>query len=311
MYGIGLDIGGTNIKVAVIDNDFKLKEKFTIPTPTKNYTFFIKKIAEIIKELRNKYKNIKGVHIAVAGDVDYKNGILRYAPNLSGWKNKEIKKDLEFETEISVTIDNDANMAGYGAYVFELKKKYKNIITFTLGTGVGGGIVIDGEIVRGFSSTAGEIGHMVIIENGEKCNCGNRGCLEAYCGSYGIVREFIKMVGDYKNYISRYKDINIDKIDPYLIYLLAKKGDKISINLWKDYGYRLGTGIGNILMILNPEVIVLSGGVSKAKEFFMPYLKKRLNEYGIKTPIKKSKIYIAKEKDLGVIGSACYALEKW
>jgi len=309
MYGIGIDIGGTNTKFAVVDNSFKIKEKFDIPTPLKSYRIFIQNISNVIKNLKEKYKSI-GVHIAVAGDVDYEKGILRYAPNLSGWVYKEIKKDIEKEVKVEVSVDNDANMAGYGAYIFELKKKYKDIVTFTLGTGVGGGIIIDGKIIRGFNSTAGEIGHMVIVENGSKCNCGNRGCLEAYCGSYGIIREFMEAIGDYKSYIKKYMDINFKKIDPYSLYLLAKKGDKIAIRLWKYYGYKLGTGIGNILMILNPQIVVLSGGVSKAAEFFMPYIKKRLSEYGIKTPVKNVKIHISKEKDLGVVGSACYVLER-
>lgn len=310
MFGIGFDIGGTNTKIAVIDKNYALIDRFDTPTPLKSYRYFVEKIAEIIKKLNNKYKGVKGFHLAIAGDVDWENGILRYAPNLKGWKNKKIKQDIEEITGIKISLNNDANMAGYGAYVFEFKKRYKDMVTFTLGTGVGGGIIIDGNIIRGKTTTAGEMGHMVIIENGKRCRCGNNGCVEAYCGSYGIVREFMERVGDYKNYISKYKDIRTDRIDPYLIYILAKNGDKLATDLWKDYGYKLGTAIGNVIMILNPEVVVLSGGVSRAYHFFMPSLKKRLNEYGIKTPVKNVKIYISKEKDLGVIGSACYALER-
>ncbi len=308
MISIGFDVGGTNTKIAVIDDNKRILNNYKIKTPISNgYEFFIDEIIRITNDLRNEFKNhkLKGVCIAIAGDVDNKNGILRYAPNLNGWKNKRIKDDLEKKTDIKFFVENDANMASWGVYDFELERRFSDIVVFTLGTGVGGGIILNNELYSGFTSTAGELGHIVIEAYGEKCKCGNYGCLEAYCGSYALLRDFRRSVGNVNKYLRKYDFIN-SRFSPEVLYELAKKNDKIALKLWKDYGRNLGTGIGNILMVLNPQCIVLSGGVSRAWKVFLPSLRKRLSEYGIKTPYKNVKIVISRNQDIGVLGSALF-----
>lgn len=310
MISIGLDVGGTNTKVAVLSDKYKVLKNIKIPTPlSKGYNFFIKELTRIVGSISKEYPKEKiSVCIGIAGDVDSDNGVLRYAPNLCGWKNKKIKKDFEKNSGFKCFVENDANMASWGIYVFEVKRKVKNMAVFTLGTGVGGGIIINGSLYRGSSSTAGEIGHMIIKEGGEKCNCGNYGCLEAYCGTYALIRDVHRRVKNTDYYFKKY-GIENGNITPKIIYESAKKGDKICLDIWKDYGYRLGSGIGNIGVLLNPEITVLAGGVSRAHKFFMPFVKKRLLEYGIKTPINKMEILISDNEDIGVFGCASFALD--
>lgn len=310
MISVGLDVGGTNTKIAVLNDKYKILKNIKIPTPLSNgYDFFIKELAKIAISISREYQKKKiSVCIGIAGDVDSDRGILRYAPNLCEWKNKNIKKDFERVSGFKCLVENDANMASWGIYVFEVKRKVKNMAVFTLGTGVGGGIITNGNLYRGSTSTAGEIGHMIIKEGGEKCNCGNYGCLEAYCGTYALIREVQRRIKNTDSYLKKY-GFEKGNITPKIIFDLAEKGDRICLDIWKDYGYRLGSGIGNIAVLLNPEITVLAGGVSRAHKFFMPFVKKRLSEYGIKTPINKMKILISNNEDIGVLGCASFALD--
>ncbi len=298
MIGIGVDIGGTKTKIAVIDRNRKILELQNIPTPLSNgYEGFISEMCSIISKLVKKYKALK-IGLAVAGDVDSYEGILRFAPNLCGWRDKKIKSDIEKVCEVEVMVENDANMAIWGAYVFELGKKYKNIAGFTLGTGVGGGIIIDGKLYKGLTTTAGEFGHIVIKEGGLLCACGNKGCLEAYCSTKRICEmAVLEIEGVDKN------------ITPKDIYEMAKDGNQKAKKIWFEYGRYLGYGIGNIAVSLNPEVVVIAGGISQASEFFMEGVRETLMSYGIRKPIDLIKIHIASTKDLGAVGCADFAME--
>ncbi|MCX7642020.1 MAG: ROK family protein [Elusimicrobiales bacterium] len=299
MRGIGVDVGGTEIKIAVVNKNLEVLCSDKFPTPLSNgYNYFVKKTAKIIKNFISKYKANK-ICFAIAGDVDSEKGILRFAPNLCNWENKNIKKDFEKECNVEVIVENDANMAIWGGYVFELKKKYKNVVGFTLGTGVGGGVIIDGNLIKGSTTTAGELGHMVIKVGGDLCACGNRGCLEAYCSTKKICYEAKK----------RIKNVSKD-ITPKYIFDIAVSGNKIAREIWYEYGEYLGFGIGNIVMSLNPDVILLTGGLSGAYMFFMDGVENTLRKYGIRKPIDYIKIHITSTKNLGVLGCAEFVMEK-
>ncbi|MCX7905731.1 MAG: ROK family protein, partial [Elusimicrobiales bacterium] len=235
MRGIGIDVGGTEIKIAVVDRNLKVLCNDSFPTPLfYDYNYFVKETSKIIKNFIFEHKANK-ICFAIAGDVDSEKGILRFAPNLCGWKNKNIKKDFEKECMVEVIVENDANMAVWGGYVFELKKKYKNVVGFTLGTGVGGGVILNGSLFKGSTTTAGELGHMVIRVGGDLCSCGNRGSLEAYCSTKRVCYEARK----------RIKNIS-ENITPKYIFDLAVSGNKIARDIWYEYGEYLGFGIGNV-----------------------------------------------------------------
>ncbi|MEF3280975.1 MAG: ROK family protein [Elusimicrobiota bacterium] len=311
MISLGIDVGGTNIKVAAMNEKKELLEVFETTTDVeKGYGLFIRKISNIISDMRKKYKQkLAGCCFAIAGDVDSNNGVLRYAPNLSGWKNKYIKKDIENLSNLKCIVQNDANMAAWGCFIFDLKRKFKNVAVFTLGTGIGGGIILDGKLYCGSSSSAGEFGHMVINYRGEKCNCGNYGCLEAYCSTYSLKKNAIKKIKNLSDYIKKYS-MEEKELSPKLLYNAALKGDPVALKLWSEYGVSLGTGIGNVILSFNPDRVVLCGGVSRAARFFMPYVKKRLCEFGIKAPIKFSKIIVSRHYNVGVMGAAAFVFEK-
>lgn len=312
MISIGFDVGGTNTKVCVMNEKYSVLKEFMIKTPCKNgYDYFIKEISDILASLKKEFSKytISGLCLAIAGDVDSVNGVLRYAPNLNQWKNKTIKRDFEKISGIRCFIENDANMAAWGCYVFDTQKKFNDMVVFTLGTGVGGGIIIGGNLYRGFTSTAGELGHMIIKSDGRKCGCGSYGCLEAYCGTASLIYDAKRRIKDIKSFIKKYS-FDGEEITPEIISKAAEQNNDIALRLWSDYGYNLGTGVGNILMLLNPDCVCFCGGISRASKFFMPSVKKRIDEYGIKTPVRNLKLIVSKHHNIGVAGASAFVFKK-
>lgn len=311
-YGLGIDIGGTNVKILIVrqDNKVLFQDKFKTQSE-KGFRDFSDRLSFKIKEaIKNTGLKIRYGAVGMAGDIDSKKGVLRYSPNLSGWKNVPIADMLKRKTGLSFKVENDANMAAWGAYVIELKRKSLNMAAITMGTGIGGGLVLDGKLYRGSSSTAGEIGHMVIETNGRICGCGNRGCLEAYCASKAIVERALSLIKDKEAYRDRYAIGEEKKINAQALSCAASNGDKIALSVWEEAGFYLSVGIGNLLMLLNLDSVVITGGVSKGKKYFMPALKKGLERYAIKTPIKIAKIFVSENPDLGSFGAAFFAMEK-
>lgn len=309
--GLGVDIGGTNVKILILSDKGKTLycDRFETQSEKGLKDFCLRLGLKIRQAIKATRVNIKKATIAMAGDVDSEHGILRYSPNLSGWKNAPISTLIKKETGISFSVENDANMAAWGAYVLELKKNVKDMAVVTMGTGIGAGLVLGGKLYRGASSTAGEIGHCVIEHNGRLCGCGNRGCLEAYCGSKAIVKRALSLVKDVDLYVDRHKTRNEKKITTADLAAAAARGDKIAISVWEETGFYLSLGIGNLLMLLNLSAVVITGGISKGEKFFMPSVKKGLSLYSIKTPIKKVRIKVSQNPDLGCWGAALFALE--
>ncbi|MCX5783809.1 MAG: ROK family protein [Elusimicrobia bacterium] len=296
MIGIGVDVGGSFTKIAATDGK-KILRMFETPTITaKGKNYFIKNTASAIIRMASFFEGKKfSVVVGVAGDIDYQKGVARFCPNFLQWRNVKIAGPLKKLTGLSCRVENDANMAAWGAYSFELGKKYRNTAVITLGTGIGGGIILDGKLYRGANFCAGEIGHTKIVLDGEKCNCGMRGCLEAYAGCYGIVR--------------RAKKEGLKVSDAASLNKAADLGDPAAKKIWQDTGYYLGVATANLCLLINPDAVVFSGGISKAHRHFMPSLRRVLKEQSVKSPFRRLKIKIAKSAHLGAIGSALFALE--
>lgn len=308
MIAIGIDIGGTFIKTAVLDNMGKVLHQKNSAHFAKTPIELIKKTAAILNNLKKIYKDKKTVAcVAIAGIIDSKKGRIIYSPNLNKWKNINFLKTLEKFTNIETFVENDSNMSAWGAYAYELKKKYKNIINITLGTGLGAGIIANGKLYRGATLSAGEIGHIKInLANAPFCSCGERGCLESYTGSYALLAQAKKLVSDFRGKtILTKKNISAENLN-----LAAQRGDTVALKVWKHLGFYLGTGIANAVLILNPDVVVMSGGIVKAHKFFMPELKKILKNRKIETPFKKLSVKISKNSNLGAIGASLYATHK-
>ncbi|PIU83691.1 MAG: hypothetical protein COS68_02700 [Elusimicrobia bacterium CG06_land_8_20_14_3_00_38_11] len=287
---VGIDIGGTKILIAKISGTGILKESINLPMSNDNYRKVLEKIIIEIK----KFGNISAVGISIAGDVDGKNGILRYSPNLPKWTNVHLKKYFEKKLNVPTVVDNDANCAAYGSYIIDGQRKYKNFITVTLGTGIGGGIIINGKLYRGSTGSAGEIGHITINPDGPKCSCGNNGCLEAYIGTKGI----IKIANDF-GLKSK------SGITPAIIADKARKGNRQAIRVYEKFSEYLAVGVGSLINIFNPDMLTFSGGVSNNWDLIEKRFFDELKKRAFKTPLEHVKIIKSKNPgNLGAIGAA-------
>lgn len=306
---VGVDLGGTNGKVAVVTPVGRVLESVSFPasevlTPKP----MVKEIVSQILKIWKDGAGIKSIGIGVAGDVDNEHGVVRFSPNLN-WRKVPLKKLVQDElrrmlpaTKLSVTVENDANAAAWGAYHVDGKTKCKNLVVLTLGTGVGGGIVIDGKLYRGATGSAGEIGHMTVEPGGRLCNCGNRGCLEAYAGGSYMVREA-------KAAIKQGRTSKITEITPLRLQIAARQGDKLAQELWNEAGYYLGIAVAGVINLLNPELVVLAGGVSQAGKLLLVPVMAEIKKRAFETPARAAKVILSSSPtDLGLIGAALLAV---
>lgn len=297
-YAIGIDLGGTYIKSAIVDSKGRIlkhykTEAYSNISPKK----VIEQIEKCIAELRKGFKEeISGIGIGAPGVVT--GGIIKYPPNFKGWKEVNLKKQFEKKYKLETIVDNDANCAGLAELRFGHGKKYNNFIFLTLGTGIGGAIVLNSELYRGEQNGAGEFGMMTINFDGPYCLGGNPGAVEAYLGrNYFLENE--------KEQISQLgKKIDFDDIQK-----LAKKKDKKALELFKKYGFYLGVGLTNYFNLMDVRTAVLGGGISNAYEYFHPECVRTIKKRSIKTinsnfRVLKSKI----NNDAGVLGAGALIL---
>lgn len=312
MISIGIDIGGTFVKFFAVNEKGRILKKDKVPTyNTLSANAFLSQISDIV----NDWKAELGVKeavlgIGIAGDTDHIKGILRFAPNLP-WHNLKVGPVISQKTGCECYVSNDANMAAWGVYDRELKRKYKNLIVVALGTGIGGGLIVDGKLYQGANGTAGELGHMKIDFSPEAplCGCGQRGCLEAFAGTKGIRRLAEAAVVEHPKSILagllKREDFSVS-----LLSIAAEQGDEVAIKLWQEIGTHLGRGIADMVLLMDPSAIVLAGGVSRGAKHFLPSVKKVFEHQSIKTPFKHLKILLSKEGNIGGVGAALYALSK-
>jgi glucokinase len=310
MLGIGIDIGGTNTKLVVVNKAGKLLAQDRFKTePAKGPAYFIKLLAAGVENFRRDYgRQLVSVGIGAAGDVDPERGILRFAPNL-GWRSVGITGPLEKLTGLPCAMENDANMAAWGAYELELKRKSRNILTLTLGTGIGSGLIIDGKLYHGATGSAGEAGHLKIVPDGRRCNCGGRGCFESYCGSYAIMARARELIKNEEDFVCKFAAPGHERFNTICLTRAAAAGHAAASKVWAETGHYLGMGLAGLILVLNPDCVVLTGGVSRARKWFQPAMEKVLRAQQIKTPFTKVKIKVSDDADLGSHGAALFGLE--
>ncbi len=274
---LGIDVGGFKILWVLVKNKKIVKKEIEV-WKKKSLIFFLNKLKEIIE--KNEEKRIG---IGIPGLV--KEGKIISCPNLPFLDNFNLKKFLEKKFKVKVLIENDANCFAFGEY----QRWKKDLIAITLGTGVGGGIIIDGKVYKG-KAFAGEVGHMSIKFNGRKCKCGNRGCLEEYISIRAFERESLKAFGK--------------KLSPLEILKLAKNGNKKAIQIFNKIGKFLGIGLANLSNIFDPQLIVIGGGISKAGKFLIKPAKEELKKRCIH---RIPRIVLGKEES-GALGAALLSL---
>lgn len=295
-YGFGVDVGGTTIKMGLFSEDGNLLEKWEIKTNTENGgAKILDDICEAVSEKISSKgilrENVAGIGIGVPGPV-IPNGTVLKCVNL-GWGVFNIEKELSEKAGFPVKAANDANIAALGEAWQGAGKNYDSIIMVTLGTGVGGGIIIDGKILPGIFGAAGEIGHIKVSSEEVLCGCGNTGCLEQYASATGIVRLS-------KKYLPEGSSLKTAKD----IFDSAASGDKVALEIIEEVGCILGTALANLACVMNPEMIVIGGGVSKAGDILLDVVKKHFLKRCFHA-CEKTEIAIASlGNDAGIYGGA-------
>ena len=309
MIAIGIDIGGTSIKGAAVDSNGRVYEKFTMPfIKGEPGEVTIRKLAEIVKEYiyaQSLEKKIVGIGIGSPGTLDIKNGIVNYANNL-GWNELHVADIMHEILPYPIRLTNDANAASLGEAKFGAGKAYETIIMLTLGTGVGGGIIINGKLFEGNEGKGGELGHTVIVADGEPCTCGRNGCLEAYASATALIRETKKAMKLNKRSLMWKICPDIDMVGGKVSFEAAKNGDEAAIKVIDNYVKYLGECILNFCNIFRPNVIVLSGGVANAGPFLFDKLNEYIKErnYGYKSTPEVKVVPAELGYDSGKIGAA-------
>ncbi|PLT34712.1 ROK family glucokinase [Bacillus sp. V5-8f] len=308
---IGVDLGGTTTKIAFISLYGEILHKWEIPTDIsekgKNITVNIAKAIDAkLEELGEPKNRILGIGMGAPGPVNFINGSIYEAVNL-GWKDYPLKDLLEVETSLPAFIDNDANIAALGEMWKGAGNGAKDLVCVTLGTGVGGGIIANGELVHGISGAAGEIGHITVVpEDGARCNCGKEGCLETVASATGIVRLAEEALADFKG-ISMLHGVknNNGKLSSKDIFDSAQQGDQLAVEIIQKVSRYLGLGLANIANALNPEKIIIGGGVSKAGGKLLKPVQDWFRQYAFPRVGESTEIDIATlGNDAGVIGAA-------
>lgn len=296
MSWIGVDIGGSYIKSCLIDEKGNIKNERSDPTP-RDLDSLQKKVHEIYK-IHSSLQKPMGVGIGIAGFIDMKEWIMRSSPNMRFLDGVSLIDFFKKVIDTPFTVDNDANMAAWGESKKGAGVGVKNMVHITLGTGVGSGIIIEGNLFHGSSGFGAEFGHTIVNPDGLPCNCGGRGCVETEASASKIVRNYLELTGEKGNLTS--EDI----------YKLAKNGNPTAVEAFRIAGYYLGIGLSNLINLLNPELIVLGGGVIGAGELIMKPVMAEIEKRAIKFSLEHVKIVPALlGNKAGMLGSALWTME--
>lgn len=313
---IGVDLGGTTIKIAFISNDGDILDKWEIPTDTSDggrniVSDIAKSIEQKVTQYQKKITDFKGIGVGAPAFLNMSTGFVYQAVNL-GWKNFDLKSELEKKTNLPAIIDNDANVAAIGEMWKGAGDGSTDVLCITLGTGVGGGVIINGEIVHGVNGMAGEIGHITVLpEAGELCNCGKRGCLETVASATGLVRLAMVDLSLQPQSILFNQHSQHGYINSKMIMEAAKQNDSYAVEIVNKGMFYLGLAIANIGNTINPEKIVIGGGVSKAGSFLLQSISKYFKQFALERVSDGADLVIATlGNDAGIIGSAWLAKNK-
>lgn len=307
---IGIDVGGTNVKIALVDSDGKIGYSNTIPTRAEmGYEYTINNMKQAIRDLMTETKlsakDIEGIGFGLPGQVDFKSGIVRLITNIPGWVEIPLAKMIEDEFHIPTRIDNDVRCAALGELNFGAGKGCENLICITVGTGIGSGLIINGRLVRGASNAAGEIGHIKLqMHDGPICGCGDTGCLEAFASGPSIVAMAEEYIMGGKS--TKYREMaNGGTITPFIVAEAAKAGDPVARRIFTRMGEYIGIGMASVVNLLNPERIIVGGGVADAGDILLTPLKETIKKRAMKIAGETVQVVPAQlGNTAGVIGAS-------
>ena len=310
MYYIGVDLGGTGIKAGVVNEKGEILSKGSTPTMAERpYQAVIADIATLCKtvaaDANLSIEQIEAIGVGVPGICDPKTGIIPKCTNL-GWLDVPFVSELQSHIAKPVIVDNDATVAGFAEYIAGVSAGTQSSVFVTLGTGVGGGIIINGRPYSGAHGVGSEIGHMNIAMGGELCSCGNKGCFERYASATAIIRDARRAVAENPNSVIMEKcGGDVEKINAKIVIDAAKEGDAVAKEVFDGYVNGLAHGLVNLINVIDPEVIVLGGGVSAAGSFLLDAVREAVKPMVFFKTMPYARIELAQlGNDAGIIGAA-------
>jgi len=298
---IAIDLGGTNLKIAIFNSRYKILDRGTLSTKKFNgksglINAIVHAINGIMLSNGLTSADIRGIGLGLPGPVDATRGIVHFFPNIPGWKNVNLKKILQSKLKIRIYIDNDANLMCLAEQRLGAARGANHAICMTLGTGVGGGIIIDRKLYRGRNNVTGEIGHIPLNEDGPECGCGGKACLEAYVGNSRVLYKARQIFGN---------KITLERLSE-----LARRGNRPAKSIWKDVGEKIGLAVAGIVNLLNPDCVVIGGGMAEAGSVLFKSIIRTAKLRAM--PVQSANVKIVKAKlgsEAGLFGAAILVKE--
>ncbi|TVR75328.1 MAG: ROK family protein [Sphaerobacteraceae bacterium] len=302
-----VDLGGTNIRGGIVDQTGEIRHHRSVRTAVRGGVYaIIDQIVKLADEVFEEFgsRDIAGIGVVAPGPLEPKAGIVRFAPNLPGWENVPLTRLLEERLQMPVVLGNDGNCAALGESMFGAGKNVDNLIYLALGTGLGAGIIHQGHLIEGIAGLGGEVGHISIDSNGSRCTCGGIGCMEAYIGGWAIARHGEMAVHSERSTLIR-EIAGEERISAEIVAKAAKQGDPAAIDIFARAGRALAVGIGGLVNVFNPELIVVGGGLARAGDLIMEPFRSGLAHYTM-VPIHRHVAIVpsALETHTGVYGAA-------
>lgn len=314
-YSIGIDIGGTNTDIGLVRNDGVVIGRQNLPT-NKYYDaeVYVADICERIQRLMddNKIASIDGIGIAAPAGNFY-TGCIENATNLNFKGFTDLPKLVHKHMDVPVVVSNDANAAAYGELVYGGAKGMKHFVMFTLGTGVGSGVVVDGKLVHGKTGGAGELGHAILIPEGRPCGCGRKGCLETYCSATGIRRTALELLSQHPDYDGVLAKVPENELTSKVVADAAQAGDSLAVEVFEKTGYWLGIALSNAVTFSGPEAIFLMGGPVKAGELLLKPVRESFYKHLLFTFENSVDIRVSElgSNDVAILGAAALTKAKF
>ncbi|MEY4425349.1 MAG: hypothetical protein RJB56_976 [Actinomycetota bacterium] len=269
MYTVGIDIGGTKIAGALVDIDGNIVAESKVPTPAQDPDALVDAVVALVTEL-SLGREVLGVGVAAAGFIDADQSNIIYAPNLS-WRNEPFKAKLQAKLPLPVIIENDANAAAWAEFRYGAGKGFQHMVMLTIGTGVGGAVIVNGQMLRGGFGIAGELGHLRVVPNGKLCGCGQHGCLESYGSGTALLKAAKELASSDLEIGSRLRELEAQagELTGAQVYTAILEKDPGALQILTELGTWLGEAIGSLTAVLDPQVVVIGGGVSAAGDVLL------------------------------------------
>ena len=292
---VGIDIGGTKLATVVADKTGHILGKVRKPThsekgPEYAIGLLFDMVREVVNQVGLEQTSISAIGVSCGGPLDTKTGIVYSPPNLPGWDALPLKALLESEFQVPVIIENDANASALAEFRFGGGRGYSAVLYMTMSTGIGGGIVIDGQVYHGANDSAGEVGHQILLPNGPRCGCGKRGCLEALCSGPAIARRAQAAIrkqrkgGKSPTALLTLADGQIEAVKSEHVLAAARTGDALALELVQETAYYMGWGIANLVNILNPDIVLLGTIAVAAGDLLLDPIRETVSKFAMTRP---------------------------